>query len=230
MRHMIGTVVVTITALIGILLFTSVRSSIEQAELLTEHSSPTVERRVEIAPVPTRTGTSQRNRPKPTNTSLPPTAVPPTVAPPTSTAVPPTDIPRTPTPFVQNCSSLQTYIPKPGPEIQDCHVWELAFNIAAYDYQDVMFDTEEEQARFDLTYIMYNAIRQLALNCNTTEDEIIRIAYAAGETIDLHGDAQLKSFIRDAPITLVFREMMSVEGTLIQCQMFVAGFLDSLLE
>ena len=92
MRHTFRTIVVSITALIGIVLFTSIRSSTERLSTLNEHSSAPIERRGSIAPVPTWTKVSHETQSLPTNTPLPPTT-----APPTPTTVPPTDIPQSAT-------------------------------------------------------------------------------------------------------------------------------------
>ena len=94
MRHIFGTVIVTITVLIGIFLFAAFRSSTERLSTLDEHTSSPIERRVSFAPVPTWTRVSHDAQSVPTNTPLLPTDAPPTALPPTSTIVPPTTTPQ----------------------------------------------------------------------------------------------------------------------------------------
>ncbi len=118
-------------------------------------------------------------------------------------------------------------IPSPGPDVDDCNAWGMAYALVTLDRPEVLFGNFDSGSRVKMTYLMYHLLLQVASNCNTSTDEVAAFVNFAGEEIEASSNVSADFFA--APRTYILGGMTTIYGSLFQCQSYVAGYLIGLL-
>lgn len=108
-------------------------------------------------------------------------------------------------------------IPDPvGVPVNDCDLWDVSYAILIQDRPEVMLGDFSDEARVEMTYFIYDMIRQAASNCNTNEFVVVGLASFAGDMIDSHGNPKDPD-VMIAPRVSLLGGLTGISGTQDQC-------------